>query len=51
MVEKCIRAGICGAIHQYEKAIGNYVKNYDKNKEKLDLNYWDVNKFYAWAIS
>ena len=26
------RAGICHAIHQYGKAINEYMKNYDKNK-------------------
>ena len=33
MVEKSIIAGICYAIHRYEKANNKYMKHYDKNKE------------------
>ena len=26
------------------------MKDYDKNKESLYLNYWDENNFYRWAM-
>ena len=51
MVEKCIRGETCNAIHYYVKASNKYMKNYDKNKESSYLNYWQVNKFYGWAMS
>ena len=35
MVEKGIKGEICNAVHQYEKANNNYMKDYDKNKESL----------------
>ena len=43
--------GICTATHQYAKAKNKYMKDYDKNKEPLYLNYWDVNDLYGWAMS
>ena len=39
MIEKSIRGGICHAIHRYAKANNTYMKNYDKNKGSLYLNY------------
>ena len=27
------------------------MKDYDKNKESLHLNYWNVNNLYGWAMS
>ena len=27
------------------------MKDYDKNEELSNLQYWDVNNFYGWAIS
>ena len=42
MVEKGIRGGICHSIYQYTKANNKYMKDYDKNKESLYLQYWDV---------
>ena len=27
------------------------MKDYDKNKELLYIQYWDVNNLYGWALS
>ena len=27
------------------------MKDYDKNKESLHLNYWNANNLYEWAMS
>ena len=50
MVENGIRVGICHAIYGYF-ANNKYMKGYDKSKESSQLNYWDVNKLYGWAMS
>ena len=50
MVEKCIKRGICHSIYRYAKANKKYMKDYDKNKESLDLQYWDVNTLHGWAM-
>ena len=51
MTEKGIRGGICHSVHQYTKANKKYMKDYDKNKELLYLQYWDLNDLYGWAMS
>ena len=50
MVEKGIWCGICHAIHWYVRVNNKYMKDYDKNKEPLYPNYWDVNSLYGWAM-
>ena len=51
MVEKGIRGGICHSIYQYAKTNDKYMKDYDKNKESLHFQYWNVNNLYGWAMS
>ena len=51
MVQKGIKYGICHAIHRYAKANNKYIKNYDKNKESLYIQYLDANNLYEWAMS
>ena len=51
MVEKGISRGICHSIYRYAKANNKYMKDHDKNKESLYLQYWDVNNLYGWAMS
>ena len=51
MVEKGIRDGICHYIHQYAKANNKYMKDFDKNKESLYINYWGTNILYGWVMS
>ena len=51
MVEKGIRGGICHAIHRNAKADNKYLKNYNKNKESLYIQYLDANNLYGWAMS
>ena len=50
MVEKGIRGGIYHSIYRYSKANNKYMKDYDKNKQSLYLQYWDVNNLYDWAM-
>ena len=45
MVEKVTRGEICYSIYQYAKANNKYLTDYDKNKELLCLQYWDVNNY------
>ena len=51
MVEKGIRGGIYHAIHRYAKANNTYMKNYDKNKELLFIEYLDTNNLYGETMS
>ena len=51
MVEKGLRGGIYHAVHQYVTANNKYMKDYDKNKESLYLQYWNVNNLYDWVMS
>ena len=51
MIQKGIRDGICHAIHRYAKANNKYMKNHDKNKESLYIQYLDANNLYGWAMS
>ena len=51
MVEKGIKVEICHSIYQYTKANNKYMKDYDKNKESLYLQYYDLNNLYSQAMS
>ena len=51
MVEKGVRRRIFHSIYWYAKANNKYMKDYDKNKESLYIQYWDVNNLYGWARS
>ena len=50
MVEKGIHGVICNSIYWYAKVNNKYMKYYDKNKESLYIQYWDVNNLYGWAM-
>ena len=39
MVEKGIRGGICHSIYRYAKVNNKHMKDYDKNKESLYIQY------------
>ena len=43
MVEKGITGGICHYIYRHAIANEKYLNDYDKNKESLYLQYWDIN--------
>ena len=51
MVKKGIRGEICDSIYRYAKANDKYMKIYDKNKESLYIQYWDINNLNGWAMS
>ena len=51
IVGKGIRGGICHDIRRYAKANNKYMKDYDKNEKSLNLNYWELNNLYDWAMS
>ena len=51
MVEKGMRGGIYHSIYRYPKAKNKYLKDHDKHKESSNLQYWDVNNVYGWAMS
>ena len=45
IVERNIRGGICHSI--YLKANNKSMKDYDKNEESSNLQYWDENNLYG----
>ena len=51
MIEEGIRGGICHAVHRCAKANKKYIKNYDKSKESLYIQYLDANNLYGAAMS
>ena len=50
IVKKGIRGGIWHSIYLNAKCNNKYMKDYDKNKESLYIQYWDVNNLYGWAM-
>ena len=50
IVEKDARGGICHSIYWYAKSNNKYIKDYDKNKDLLYLQYWVVNNSYGSAM-
>ena len=44
--KKCIRGGICHAVHRYAKANNEYINDYDPNTESSYFIYWGVNNLY-----
>ena len=51
MVEKGTRGRISHSIYRYAKDKNKYMRDYDKNKESLYIQYWNVNNLYGWAMS
>ena len=51
MIEKDTRRVTCHSIYRYAKAHNKYLKDYDKNKESLYTQYWDVSSLYVLAMS
>ena len=52
MIEEGIRGGMCQLVQWYVNASNKYMKNYDKKlSHMLDINIFDANNFYGWAMS
>ena len=51
MAEKDIGGGICHPIYRHAKISNKYIKDYDKSKESSNLQYWDLNNLYVWAMT
>ena len=49
--QKRNKEGIYNTIHRCAKANNKYMSEYDENKESSNLNYWDINNLYGWAMS
>ena len=50
LIEKEIRSEICHAIHRYAEANNKYMKNYNKNKDLLNLMYLDANNLIIYMV-
>lgn len=51
MIEKCIRGGICQAIHQCAGCNNEYMVDYSNNKVPLYPMCYDVKNLYEWTMS
>ena len=49
-IEKGMRGGISYIAKRYCRANNEFVKGYDKDKEKSFITYWDVNNLYGAAM-
>ena len=50
-IEKGMRGGISYISKNYSKANNEYCPDYDKNKPKIYINYFDMNNLYGKAMS
>ena len=50
MVKQVLRGEICHSIYRCAKAINKYMKDYNKNKELLFIQYWYVHNLYDWEM-
>lgn len=46
-----MREGMCDAIKRYSKANNKFGSDYDPTKEKVFINYIDMNNLYGKAMS
>lgn len=51
MIEKCIRGGICQAIHQCAGCNNEYMVDYSNNKVPLYSMCYDVKNLYEWTMT
>ena len=49
IVGKCIKGGICHAIHWNAHVNNKYIKIYDEKKKKYHIGF--INNLYGWAMS
>ena len=47
MVEKCIRLGICHAVHRHENTNNKHTKDYHPSTETSYIVYWDISNLYG----
>ena len=50
-IESCMRGGISYVNKRFSKANNEYCPDYDKNKPKVYINYYDMNNLHGDAMS
>ena len=50
-IERAMRGGICDVIERYSQANNGFCPDYDPTKEKVYINYIDMNNLYGYAMS